>query len=285
MARPSSPIVDRRMLASALRSMREAAGLSLDEAATQALDASAAKLSRIETGKQIAGPRDVRDLCQLYHASDARTRTLVDLAHSARERGWWEEFDLDLDDYVGLESAAVEIQVFEPNIIPALLQTPAYSAAFLRSAATTAQASRWDDEQRDQFQAIIRIRQERILGADSGIRPAFVLEESALLRMENQAELREQIHHIRGIAATPGISVRFLPLRSGSAPPLQSGFTNLTLHDRSRYSYLENMAGGFLLESSADTERLHDLFNDLQSQAEPESRTDEILVRLASNFP
>ena len=36
------------------------------QAASQALDASAAKLSRMETGRQTPGPRDVRDLCKLY---------------------------------------------------------------------------------------------------------------------------------------------------------------------------------------------------------------------------
>src|SRR4051812_28189631 len=82
--RRRSSAVDRRVLASSLRGLRERTGLSLEEAASDALDASGAKLSRIETGKQLAGPRDVRDLCRLYAADDERTAHLVSLATSAR---------------------------------------------------------------------------------------------------------------------------------------------------------------------------------------------------------
>lgn len=281
MARPSSPIVDRRALASALRSMRDAAGFSLDEAATQALDASAAKLSRIETGKQIAGPRDVRDLCRLYAASDARTRALVALAHTARERGWWEEFDLELDDYIGLESAAVEIQQFEATAVPGLLQTQQYASAYLKNAIAPVRAQPWTETRRARFLEVLHLRQQHVLPPESGARLSFVLDEAVFLRTDSHVGMREQVDHIRTVAMQPNVEIRVLPLQLGTSPAQQGGFTNLTLRDGSRYTYLETVGGNLLLDSEDHTERLQDVFGHLQSRSEPEARTDDVLSRIA----
>lgn len=262
--------------------MRESKGLSLEDAAAQALDASAAKLSRIETGKQIPGHRDVRDLCRLYGASDERTESLIELAHGARQRGWWEQFDVDLDDYVGLETAAVDIQEYQPIIMPPLLQTPAYSAAYLQSIAKThLRVSRWTEAQHTQFQRIIQIRQERILADGSGVTTSFVIEEGAFLRMPDAAQRHKQLEHVREVARRPGVDVRILLPQPSTPPPLYSGFINLTLPNGTRYGYVETLGSGFLLDAPDETAHLQELFILLQSQAEPPSRTDDILLRLA----
>jgi transcriptional regulator with XRE-family HTH domain len=119
MARFRSPASDRRQLATSLRALREGAELSLEDAAFRALDASAAKLSRIETGKQIAGPRDVRDLCHLYGVDEAQTAALVGLASSAREAGWWEAYDIHLDDYIGVGFEARHLEIYPDEIVAA----------------------------------------------------------------------------------------------------------------------------------------------------------------------
>ena len=58
-----SPI--RRREPGALRGLRTARGLTVEQVAER-LMFSMSKLSRMETGRSVATPRDVRDLCDLY---------------------------------------------------------------------------------------------------------------------------------------------------------------------------------------------------------------------------
>ena len=69
MAAQQSPTVRRRRLGHELRELREQAGLTLDEAAAQLEDISAAKISRIETAKVGVRPRDVEDLLDALWSS------------------------------------------------------------------------------------------------------------------------------------------------------------------------------------------------------------------------
>src|SRR5512133_625575 len=93
MARQQSPTLRRRRLAHELRQLREQAGLTLDQAAGRLEDFSAAKISRIETAKVGARPRDVEDLLTLYGVQDAQHRkNLITLTREARQHGWWEQF-------------------------------------------------------------------------------------------------------------------------------------------------------------------------------------------------
>ena len=75
--------VRRRRLALELRRLREATDLTCEEVAWQ-LDCSASKISRIETGKVLASPRDVRDIAEIYGVSDDQRDSLVQLAREAR---------------------------------------------------------------------------------------------------------------------------------------------------------------------------------------------------------
>ena len=66
-----------------LRELRRAAGLTLARVA-QALECSAAKVSRIETGQVRAAPRDVRDLLALYGVTGQPQQALLQAARQAR---------------------------------------------------------------------------------------------------------------------------------------------------------------------------------------------------------
>ncbi|MGH3672988.1 MAG: helix-turn-helix domain-containing protein, partial [Pseudonocardiaceae bacterium] len=58
------PVVPRRRLGAELRTLRERAGLTIDEVAKE-LECSVSKVSRLETGQGIPKSRDVRDLVEL----------------------------------------------------------------------------------------------------------------------------------------------------------------------------------------------------------------------------
>jgi transcriptional regulator with XRE-family HTH domain len=66
------------------------AGMSIDDVAERAMF-SATKLSRLETGRVGASPRDIRDLCIVYGITDAAERErLMALAREGKQRAWWQ---------------------------------------------------------------------------------------------------------------------------------------------------------------------------------------------------
>src|SRR5450432_3373734 len=136
MASEQSPTVRRRRLALELRSLREAARLTCEEVAEH-VECSASKISRIETGRVSVSPRDVRDMLEIYGVSGQERDSLVQLARDSRQKGWWHAYSDTINPqfatYVGLESAASEIRVYEVSLIPSLLQTEDYARAIITS--------------------------------------------------------------------------------------------------------------------------------------------------------
>ncbi|WP_344733791.1 helix-turn-helix transcriptional regulator, partial [Spinactinospora alkalitolerans] len=107
MTRKSST-VRRRRLAAELRRLREAAGMTAEEA-TKKLDWSRGRLNHMERGRLARPDASVmRDLLNLYKVTDEKQReAILTLARQSRERGWWTKFDdVFTDTYVGFEAEA-----------------------------------------------------------------------------------------------------------------------------------------------------------------------------------
>ncbi len=279
-SRPKNPILDRRDLANALRELREAAQLTLEQAATEALDASGAKLSRMETGKQVAGPRDVRDLCRLYGASEERTAQLISWANSARESGWWESFSVNDDDYVGLETVARKIDEFQVSYIPGLLQTRDYAREFVARVIHHEHNQPWGEPEITEWLQIRSARQ-RIVEPDSGVQLSFVVDEAALLRGVGAPQMRGQLTHLKQVAEQSNVRMRVLPLTSGVHPAIQGGFTVLTLPNE-EVAYVESQGGKMFLTSQAELLRIRNLYQVLWDSSPNEGHTQAALDQALS---
>src|SRR5271156_5305689 len=134
LATNQSPTVRRRRLALELRRLRETAKLTCEDVAEH-LECSASKISRVETGRVSVSPRDVRDMLEIYGVPEAQRDGLVQLARESRQKGWWHAYGDSVQPhfatYLGLESAASEIRIYEVNLIPGLLQTEGYARAVI----------------------------------------------------------------------------------------------------------------------------------------------------------
>ena len=131
----SGPTVRRILLGTQLRRLREARGITREDAGYR-IRASESKISRMELGRVGFKVRDVVDLLAMYGVDDESARdTLVTLAQEANAPGWWHQYADVLPDwfqtYVGLEEAASVLRVYEVQFVPGLLQTPGYARAVI----------------------------------------------------------------------------------------------------------------------------------------------------------
>jgi transcriptional regulator with XRE-family HTH domain len=247
------PPVRRRLLGAALRRYRESLGYRLDDAAC-ILECDRSKISRIETGQRGIGARDLRDLLTEYSVGEQEQRTLVAIAHPHRARGWWQPYADVLHstwlDYLIIETAASQIQAYQPQQVPDLLQTKEYARALVASDPALSVGTQ------DSVLEAKLTRQQVILG-EQRTELAVVIGEAALHQVVGGAEImRAQLTRLVEISATcPQITIQVLPFACGPYPAGGSGpLTILWFAGAPSLGvvHLPGLYGGICLDSPPD---------------------------------
>jgi transcriptional regulator with XRE-family HTH domain len=267
MAIEHSPTVRRRRLALELRRLREAAKLTCEEVADH-LECSASKISRVETGRVSVSPRDVRDMLELYGVPGGQRESLVQLARDSRQKGWWHAFSDSMQPqfatYVGLESAASEIRIYEVSLIPELLQTEDYARAVIRSGMMS---SPGEDVER---QVALRMARQPAITRDDPPKVWAVLDEAALRRQVGGPGLmRLQLEHLLAQASLPNVAVQVIPFGGGAHPAMGRPFIILVFPERvdTDVVYLEDLTSALYVEDVAEVDRYNVFFNHLRATA------------------
>jgi transcriptional regulator with XRE-family HTH domain len=262
-----SPTVRRRRLALELRRLREAAKLTCEEVADH-LECSASKISRVETGRVSVSPRDVRDMLELYGVPAAQRESLVQLARDSRQKGWWHAYSDTMQPqmatYIGLESAASEIRIYEVSLIPGLLQTEDYARAVIRAGMVNSPA-----EDIDRRVSLLMARQPAVVREDPP-KVWAVLDEAALRRRVGGSGLmRLQLEHLLAQAALPNVAVQVIPFGGGAHPAMGRPFIILVFPERvdTDVVYLEDLTSALYLEDVAEVDRYNVFFNHLRATA------------------
>ncbi|MFD3531673.1 helix-turn-helix domain-containing protein [Streptomyces sp. NPDC058664] len=253
MAANNNPTVTGRRLGTELRRLRKDSGLTGTQVAERLL-ISQAKVSHMETGRRAVSPRDVRDLCKLYGVTDQHVvDTLTALARESSRQNWWHSYgDIPHPVHIDLETHADSIRAFDPMVIPALLQTPAYAAAVIEETIPLITV--------DQSAARLKVRlrrQHRIYDLARRLHLWVVLDESALRRVVGSQEImREQLEHLHALSTEPHITVQVLPHSAGAHPGLWGQFSVLRFPDsREAVVYLERFTSGSCLDKPSDVQR------------------------------
>jgi transcriptional regulator with XRE-family HTH domain len=267
MASEHSPTVRRRRLALELRRLREAARLTCEEVADH-LECSASKISRVETGRVSVSPRDVRDMLDLYGVPAGQRESLVQLARDSRQKGWWHAFSDTMQPqmatYVGLESAASEIRIYEVSLIPGLLQTEDYARAVIRAGMMNSPS---EDVER---KVALRMARQPAVTRDDPPKIWAVLDEAALRRRVGGAGLmRLQLEHLLAQAALPNVAVQVIPFAGGAHPAMGRPFIILVFPERvdTDVVYLEDLTSALYVEDVAEVDRYNVFFNHLRATA------------------
>ncbi|MFL6142433.1 MAG: helix-turn-helix domain-containing protein [Labedaea sp.] len=264
MARGNSPTVRRRRLASELRRLREAAGLTIDEVGDK-LECSASKISRIETGHVGVTPRDVRDMLELYPIDADRREALVQLAREARKKGWWHAYnEVFTGSFVGLESDASSLHAHQALLVPGLLQTEDYTRAVHR-------AIRPDQpEEEIERRVAARIARQKLLTDPQPPEYWVVIDEAVLHRVVGgRAIMRGQLQRMIQAAELPHVTIQVLPFESGAHAGMEGPFLILGFPEQADPDvvYVENTTTGSYLEDPADVYRYTLMFDHLRASA------------------
>ncbi|MET9802596.1 helix-turn-helix transcriptional regulator [Streptomyces sp. NPDC006368] len=283
MASNVNPTVRRRRLGQELRRLRELKGMTAEEVAERLL-VSQSKISRLENGRRSISQRDVRDLCGVYEVDDHRiVDSLMQMAKDSRQQGWWHAFgDIPYSVYIGLETDAASLRVYEPQVVPGLLQTRRYAEALISGALPESSPS--DVEKRVNVRAR---RQERIRDAEQPLRLWAVIDEAALRRVVGDKQLMiEQLEHLVEQSQQPHVTVQVLPFEMGAHPGISGHYAILEFPDAADSSvvYIEGVTSDLYLEKANDVQRYSVMYEHLRAQALNVEQTRQFIGEVMKDY-
>ncbi|WP_326753285.1 helix-turn-helix domain-containing protein [Streptomyces hirsutus] len=283
MASNVNPTVRRRRLGQELRRLRELKGMTAEEVAERLL-VSQSKISRLENGRRSISQRDVRDLCGVYEVADQRVvESLMQMAKDSRQQGWWHAFgDIPYSVYIGLETDAESLRVYEPQIITGLLQTGAYAEAIIRGGSPEA------SEQENDKRVEVRLRrQSRITAETDPLRLWVVLDEASLRRVVGSRQvMREQLEHVMELSQQPHITVQVLPFEVGAHSGINGQYSILEFADAADSSvvYIEGVTSDLYLEKPHDVQKYTVMYEHLRAQSLNVEQSRQLVERIAKEY-
>ncbi|KOU40704.1 XRE family transcriptional regulator [Streptomyces sp. WM6378] len=266
-----------------LRRLRELKGMTAEEVAERLL-VSQSKISRLENGRRSISQRDVRDLCGVYEVEDHRiVDSLMQMAKDSRQQGWWHAFgDIPYSVYIGLETDAASLRVYDPQVVPGLLQTPQYAEALIAGALP--ETAPTDVEKR----VNVRLRrQERVRAAENPLRLWVVIDEAALRRRVGDKQLMiDQLEFLIERSQLPHVTVQVLPFSMGAHPGINGQYAILEFPDASDSSvvYIEGVTSDLYLEKANDVQKYSVMYEHLRAQALNVDQTREFITGIAKDY-
>ncbi|MEU3456905.1 helix-turn-helix transcriptional regulator [Micromonospora sp. NPDC006766] len=258
-----SPTFVRFQLGAQLKQAREAANVTTEQAA-EIIEVSASTLRRIEQGRVgLKGPA-LKALLDRYEVVDAELReTLLSMARTGKQRGWWAKYaDLPSSyrQFIGLESAASEMQNFETLVVPGLLQTEDYAQAVISS--EVSQPTPDGVAQR----VAARLERQKLI-ADGKLRMVAVLDEAVLRRQIGGRDvMAQQLTALLDAQKRWNVTIQVIPFREGAYASMLSSFAILSFEEGPGVVYIEGLTGDLYAEGE-DVRRCTVVFNSLRASA------------------
>ncbi|MFJ1863833.1 helix-turn-helix domain-containing protein [Streptomyces sp. NPDC088097] len=241
-----------------LRSLREEHGWT-QEVLGERLGYSSTHVSAVETGRKVPTLRFSRSADEAFgtgHGERSFEREWREIRHGVLLEGFPE--------FLGYESRAVEIRLYEVGVIPGLLQTPEYATVLAESAVKRGAITA---DQAAERIAIVADRQAVLLRTPPPLILA-VLDESCIRRpLGGPAVMRDQFARLLEFAELPNTVVQVAPFEMGERRPFNLPVTVLTLADRSIMSYAESAQRGHLERDNNSVVPMLTAYHQLQAEA------------------
>ena len=275
------PTILRLLLGAQLRRLREARGISAQEAA-RAIRGSESKISRIELGRNAVREIDIADLLTLYGITDrAEREQMLSLASRANQPGWWQQYHDVLptwfQSYIGLEESAESIRSYDLQFVPGLLQTEDYAEAVLALG----------DFSMDEVERLVAMRKERQSRFASGaMRLWAVVDEVALRRpVGGVPVLRAQLESLIEACQQQRLTLQVTPFTAvGHAAPGAFSMLRFADADMPDIVYVENLTSALYMDKPAEVGRYLLAMERLSIISAPPGDSAEILRAIVTDL-
>jgi transcriptional regulator with XRE-family HTH domain len=250
--RRSAPSSLRWLIGAELAHYRKQAGMTLAEASAQ-VGFSTPKLGHLETGRQQQAPEDIARLLKAYGALQHEIDRLTTLAGQADEAAWWAPWTHVVPDwfrtFVGLEGLAEREFVFEPILIPGLLQTADYARAL------TAATPRVRPDHGERFVSFRMARARRVTDRERPLHLHAVMTEGALrLDVGTPEERGEQLEHLVAMSELPNVTIQVVRPEDGVHMALTGQFALLHFANARPISWVELQDGAVYVQDPEQVE-------------------------------
>jgi hypothetical protein len=281
----AGPTVRRMLLGAQLRRLREAKGVSREDAGWE-IRASESKISRMELGRVGFKERDVADLLTLYGVVEPGEReALLTLARQSNTPGWWHTYG-DLlpswfQSYLGLESSSALIRAYEVQFVPGLLQTRDYARSVILLGHRSAGA---DEIER---RVALRMARQELLTRPGAPRLWVVMDEAALRRpIGGPKVMRGQLESLIEVTKRPNVRLQIVPFETGGHAAAGGAFTILRFPDRDLPDviYIEQLTSALYLDKREDVDHYFAAMERLCVEAQPPDATKEFLERTLADL-
>ncbi|MFD6878052.1 MULTISPECIES: helix-turn-helix domain-containing protein [unclassified Streptomyces] len=233
---------------------------------------SSTHVSAVETGRKVPTLRFSRSADEVFGTGQGEKsfeREWREIRHGVLLEGFPE--------FLGYESRAVEIRLYEVGVIPGLLQTPEYATVVTES---TVKRGAITADQAGERIAVIADRQASLLRTPPPVVFA-VLDESCLRRPIGGPDLmRDQLTRLLEFAELPNTVLQVAPFTMGERRPLSLPFYVLTMADRAIMSYAESAQRGHLERDNNSVVPMLTAYHQLQAEALSQSASVAMIDQL-----
>ncbi|MFF2020966.1 helix-turn-helix domain-containing protein [Streptomyces sp. NPDC058171] len=274
------PTVRRRRLGGKLRQLREAAGVTAEQAAER-IGGDKSKISRQENGRQGVSKLELEALFVLYRVEDEKLMTALNtLAREGRRKSWWASYsDLlaePFQEQMTIESDAVRVFLFQPLLVPGLFQTREYAEESIRGVETSA-----SDEQIDSYVAVRMARQDIL--REKGPQVVCLLDEAVLRRTVGGPKvMAKQLQKLIELNNPAQLTIQVIPFGQGWHAGLDGAFSIFSYPDPMDLDVvsLAYLDGLLYLEEDGPVERYKLAFDQLRASALSSRQSMELIARV-----
>lgn len=251
-----------------LRRLRTAAGLSQEELGHR-VSCSASLIGMVETARR-APARDFTARCDEALASGGSLSRLWPLVSREALPRWFQPF-------AEIEREATSIRIWEPLVVPGLLQTEAYARALFTA---------WqpgDGHEAVQRRVAARMERQQLLERPDSPLTWMIIGEAALRNPVGGAQVMiDQLRHVLDVMnAHPRLIVQIMPVDAGAHPGLEGPIVLAGRGDQPDVAYLEVQGRGYVVEPGDEVGRYGLVFDLLRAVALPPEATRDMITGLA----
>ncbi|MFF8860511.1 helix-turn-helix domain-containing protein [Streptomyces sp. NPDC015139] len=277
--RRAAPTVGQVVLGKRLQELREASGLSREEAA-RVLRVASATVRRMEMAEVALKIPYVQVLLDTYGVAEDEAAAFVGLAEDANQPGWWQRFHDVLPDwfslYVSLEGAARVIRSYEPHFVPGLLQTEAYARAVME-AGTIGQTVPETIERH----VSLRMERQALLERDDPPHLWVIMDETVLRRPVSVRPevMRGQLDRLLEYAERDRVTLQLAEFASGPHPGTYAPFTLFRFAEPELPDmvFTEYLTGALYLDSRREVAAHLEVLDHMTARAASAQRTRKLL--------